>query len=102
MESASLDPDLWMTELESLRTEMDTVAISGKISGTDFIIHILSNLPEEYEGTVENFKGKLHNNPKGLSIETIQEKLNARFEHIDTSTNRPSKKRAFAAFKKQY
>ena len=53
LESAEDDPDVWIMDLESLRVEMDQVNISSKMSDMDFIIHILMNLPEEYEVAVD-------------------------------------------------
>ena len=48
------DPDEWITDLESLRAEMNSVNISGKMTDMDFIIHVLGNLPEEYEVAAES------------------------------------------------
>ena len=47
LESCEEDPDEWITDLETLRSEMDAINISGKMSNIDFIVHILANLPEE-------------------------------------------------------
>ena len=53
-------PDEWMSELESLRSEMNKVTIAGKSDMTevDVIIHILSNLTEEYEVAVSELENK--------------------------------------------
>lgn len=55
LKSVDSDPDEWITELESLRSEMNRVTITGKsdMTDVDLIIHILSNLPEEYEVAVK-------------------------------------------------
>ena len=45
LEDSDRHPDEWVTELESLRTEMDSIKISGKMSDLDFMIQILNNLP---------------------------------------------------------
>ena len=44
----------WVSELESLRNQMNAISIPNKLDMTevDLIIHILSNLPEEYKVTV--------------------------------------------------
>lgn len=42
-------PDEWITELESLRNDMDSISLSSKMTDQDFMIHILNNLPEEYD-----------------------------------------------------
>ncbi len=85
LESVEDNPDVWITELESLRTEMDNVNISGKISHTDFIIHILTNLPEEYKVAVESLEEKMQDKMVPLTIETSHTKLNSRFERISES-----------------
>ena len=49
-----------MLDLESIRTEMNKVKITGKSESTDvnLSIHILSNLPEEYEAAVSKLEEK--------------------------------------------
>ena len=77
--SSDEDPDEWITELENLRVQMDAVNISGKMSDVDFIIHVLANLLEEYESTVEHLEEKLEDTENPLDLETVRTKLNARF-----------------------
>ena len=48
LESVETNPGEWMTELESLRNEIDKTSISTKMSDEDFMIHVLNNLTEEY------------------------------------------------------
>ena len=38
--SSEEDPDNWITNLESLRAEIDAVNILGKMTDMDFIIHL--------------------------------------------------------------
>ena len=83
LESPESDPDKWITELESLRAEMDAVNISGKINDMDFMIHVLGNLPEEYEVAVESLEEKLEDTKNVLDIEDIRSKLNARFARLN-------------------
>ena len=45
------DPETWITELTNLRHRLAEVKL--KIEEEDFWLHVLSNLPEEYETTVE-------------------------------------------------
>ena len=102
--SADTDPDEWMTDLECLRSEMNKVTIPGKtdMSEVDLIIHILSNLPEEYEVAVSELEEKLKNTSTPLSMETVREKLNSRFERITKNAEAKEEEKALAAFKKQY
>ena len=102
----SLDtrPDEWMSELESLRTEMNKIQIRGKtaMSEVDLIIHILSNLPEEYEVAVSELERKLKDDSVQLSMEDIRETLGSRFQRIEKNYEAKKQETAFAAFKKQF
>ena len=49
LESVDIHPDEWMTELESLRNEIDKISISTKMSDEDFMIHVLNSLTEDYD-----------------------------------------------------
>lgn len=102
--SVDTDPDEWMTDLECLRSEMNKVQIPGKtdMSEVDLIIHILSNLPEEYEVAVSELEEKLKNTSTPLSIETVREKLNSRYERMTKNAEAKEEEKALAAFKKQY
>ena len=103
---SSLDtrPDEWMSELESLRTEMNKIQIRGKtaMSEVDLIIHILSNLPEEYEVAVSELERKLKDDSVQLSMEDIRETLGSRFQRIEKNYEAKKQETAFAAFKKQF
>ena len=91
LESSSDDPDEWITELESLRAEIDAVNISGtKMTDMDFNIHVLGNLPEEYEVAVESLEEKMEDTSVTLDIEDIRTKLNARFARINKKSAKKS------------
>jgi hypothetical protein len=67
------------------------------MSDTDLIIHILANLPEEYESTVELLEGLMSDKSNPLTIETVRERLNARFARINKSEERRSEEKALAS-----
>ena len=54
--SPEVDPDDWITYLESLQAKMNSVIISGEMTDMDFIIHVLGNLPEEYEVAIQSLE----------------------------------------------
>jgi hypothetical protein len=57
LEESSIDPDVWIQGLETLRRRL---AILGyRISETDLIIHTRHNLPQDYETTVEFIENEL-------------------------------------------
>jgi hypothetical protein len=78
------DPDDWITELESLQTEMDKVKISGKtdMSDVDLIIHIIASVPEKYEVVVSELEDRLTSGADKIDIEIVREKLSARFDRL--------------------
>ena len=60
---------------------MNKVQISGNtcVSEVDLIIHILSNLPEEYEVAISEFEEKMKNTVNLLDIEDVRQKLNNQY-----------------------
>jgi hypothetical protein len=78
-------PDEWITELESLRNDMDSISLSSKMNDQDFMIHILNNLPESYDVILDGMESRFmlpDSDPSKLTIENIRDKLNNRFERI--------------------
>ena len=45
-----------MTELESLRNEIDRISVTTKMSDDDFIIHVLNHLTEEYDAVLDGIE----------------------------------------------
>ena len=101
---ATEDPDNWITELECMRTEMNKVTISGKsdMTDVDVIIHVLSNLPEDYEVQVNELEEKLQDTSVTISIEDIRSKLNSRYARIQKNEETREEEKALAAFRKQF
>lgn len=97
-------PDERMSELESLRSEMNKVTIAGKsdMTDVDVIIHILSNLPEEYEVAVSELENKLRDTSKPLDMEEVRLVLGNRYNRITKNAENAEQEKAFAAFQKQF
>ena len=98
-------PDEWITELESLRNEMNGISISSKMTDQDFMIHILNNLPEEYDVVLDGMESRLmleESDSNKLTIENIRDKLNNRYERIIKNEEADLEEKALIAFKKQY
>ena len=53
------DPDKWITELESFRAQIDDNKFSTTITGGDFWVHVLSNLPQEYDTVLDGLQSRL-------------------------------------------
>ena len=65
------------------------------MSDKDFIIHVLKNLPEEYEVAVESLEEKMQDKMVPLTIETVRTKINSRFEQINESVIKKNCKEAW-------
>lgn len=70
------DPDEWITELERKRVYLKDMGVD--ISDDDFILHVISNLPEEYDNVIE----RLEDDIDTLDIEELRDKLNVKYEKI--------------------
>ncbi len=61
LEDMSEDPDEWITELESLQVQMDTIDILSKMINHNSMIHIMNSLPEQCVPIVDNLEIRLMN-----------------------------------------
>ena len=99
------DPDEWLTELEDMRTQLSEMKM--EMSDDDFIIHVLGNLPAEYEIEVSKLEDRIG---KDLTIDDVRESLNLRFEKMkrsgknedDDSDDEDEGKNERALFAKQF
>ena len=80
--------------------EQDPDKRKTAMSEVDIIIHILLNLPEEYEVAVSELERKLKDDSVQLSMEDIRETLGSRFQRIVKNHEAKKQELAFAAFKK--
>ena len=70
------DPDKWLDELEAIRADLDLMG--SPINDEDFKIHVLNNLPKEYESTVE----KLIPDIEILDVNDLREELQSKYQRI--------------------
>ena len=102
LKSAKEDPDIWITELEVIRRQLKI--LKADISDDDLILHILNNLPKEYETTVEALEDRLGTGE--LTLEDVRTKLRAKFERMSQGRggSNPGKEVALMAgkFKKKF
>ena len=102
---AETHPDEWITELESLRNDMDKISLSAKMTDQDFMIHVLNNLPVEYDVVLDGMESRLmlpDGDANKLTIEDVRDKLNNRFERMDERESQTKEEVAFANFTKQF
>lgn len=84
LKSAAHNPDDWITDLEFLRTQMNNVKIVGKtdLTEVDLIIHILSNVPEDYEVVVSKIEEQLKDLTTTVKLEDVRTDLSSRYKRI--------------------
>ena len=70
------DPDEWITELEKKRVYLKDMGVD--ISDEDFVLQVISNLPEEYDNVIERIEDEIDL----IEIEELREKLNIKYEKI--------------------
>ena len=78
------DPDVWITNLEDLRVKMELQGSS--MSDIDFMIHILNNLPKEYEVSQAKLEDRINDESNPLTIEEIRTELNLKFTRMSPKT----------------
>ena len=103
---ADKHPDEWITELESLRNDMDKISLSARMTDQDFMIHVLNNLPVEYDVVLDGMESRLmlpDEDANKLTIEDIRAKLNNRFERMDERESQAKQEVALIAnFQRQF
>ena len=80
LESVSKDPDEWISELERIRQRLR--AMDAIISDTDLMIHILNNLPPEYETLVEKLELEIEGD-KPLTLEELRDQLRNKYRRLN-------------------
>ena len=79
LESEEDDPDEWVTELENIQSRPGD--FNYAITDQDVCLHILMNLPSEYENTVEMLMDSVQEGT--LAVNKIRGKLRAKFKRLN-------------------
>jgi len=80
LKSASEDPDEWITKLESIKVKL--AEMNSTISDEDLLVHILNNLPKEYEIQQSKLEAQFGSTTSPLTIEDVRTELNLKFIRI--------------------
>jgi len=78
--SWKLNPDLWISKLEILRTRL--ASRNQVIDETGLIIHILNNVPSKYNNVVENLEKRLANLSEPLLLEEVRSNLMLKYTKL--------------------
>jgi len=84
LKPADADPNEWITELEGIQMHLKDMNLD--ISNEDFCIHVLNNLPTEYEVQVSKFEDCLGSMTNALMIEDLQNELNLKYARMKKHT----------------
>ena len=87
LKNTVVDPEEWIVYLEILRARLEQKQYI--ISEKNFQMHVLNRLPSQYDNTVEDLENKMDDLVDPLDIETMKEKLHARWEKIRNRTKNP-------------
>ena len=78
LSSVGTDHDVWIAELERMRQRLRNM--KATISDDDLIIHILNNLPTEYNTIVEKLEDAISSTGDDkLTLERVRDKLRIKF-----------------------
>ena len=83
MKKNTKDPEEWITELGEFHDHLEDVG--SIMSDEDLTIHILNNLPSEYELQVEQMEGKINQDDNLLTLEQVRSTLSLKFERLNVS-----------------
>ena len=76
----SEDPDVWISELEILRSRLNEL---GPVIDDEFLIlHILNNLPSDYDNVVENLEERVDSVINPLGLEDVPQKLSEKLKKM--------------------
>ena len=80
LKSKDDDPDHWVSELEVIRARLKKMKVS--IEDDYFMMHILNNLPDEYDNLVDTLEDKIDAKSDPLTLESLREKLSSKYEKL--------------------
>ena len=81
LESAATDPDEWIKHLETLRRRLEVMG--NKMEDIDVIIHIINNLPKDYETMIEAMDSELDSN--SMTMDRLKERIRAKYRRMQNN-----------------
>ena len=84
----NLNPDIWIRELERIRRRL--ASLGHQISDVDLSIHILNNLPEDYENLIENLETLIEAGE--MDLDKLKSRLRAKYRRHMEKEEKPGKK----------
>ena len=89
--------------LEGLQIQMNEFGQKGSVSDEDFMIHVMNNLPKEYDVILDGLENHLTaTGENALDIDLICKRLNHRYEKIKSKMEeKHEKEKALNVYNKQ-
>eukprot|EP00980_Cylindrotheca_fusiformis_P027341 scaffold20038_cov36-Cylindrotheca_fusiformis.AAC.1 len=84
LKSARQDPDVWLTDLEHLKSQL--IAAGSNMTDDELLEHALNNLPKEYELIVAKLEDRLGDENIPLTIADLREALNLKYQRMGYGT----------------
>ncbi len=106
LRNARKDPDEWISNLEVLRRKLK--AMGHTISEQDMMIHVINNLPKEYDSITDQLEIELDNNK--IDMKVIRNRIRSKYNKMkrrfgksdDASDDEDTEKALSATTKKDY
>jgi len=74
------DSNVWISKLESICASL--LDMKANILDKDFIVHVLNNLPAEYEVQISELEEQFSSTTNPLTIKDMQNKLNLKYARL--------------------
>src|SRR5210317_270974 len=97
LSDASKNPDTWIDELENIRKRLKLVGVDK--SDEKLIMHVLCNLPREYDTLVSILEHKLNNPNAMLSLSRLRLEIQATYHCLCQSTKRETNNEAYVSYR---
>jgi hypothetical protein len=82
------DPEDWIQKLLMMNRRLEGMGYG--VTEMEMVVHVLNNLPKEYESVVEGIEADLDNG-NHVDLEKVKSKLRAKFTRITTPPNTTQK-----------
>jgi gag-polypeptide of LTR copia-type len=79
------DPEVWITQLEDVSVRLEEVGL--EISKKKFIIHVLNNLPPDYDLQVALLERRIEDEKDPLTVSELRAELSLEFERLSNHSN---------------
>lgn len=85
LNSVKNDPEVWVANLEKMRQQLRVMG--DTMTEEDLIIHIINNLPKEYENLTDSIELDLDDEFSKINIEEVKKRLRSKFNKLKKRLN---------------